>query len=223
MGEVKESRAVAIYHRIMRRENFETAAKDLFRLLAEAQKKEPGRKRVLYLDIDGHKNQAGGFDEDMFELQRHFIVEFLLPYFSEVHIPLGSFVNKEEQRNDIPDQLDIFNSNEKEEDSLDRLYLENYSNTEFMSEKDVYKFLEHVAEFLRHFCELENEADGGTDGMLYWLSGWRKYIKDLIMELFNSFVYGDLITVSAMTRALIESYVYLRVMEQEKSGDLVVQ
>lgn len=223
MGEVKESKAVAIYHRIMRRENFETAAKDLFRLLAEAQKKEPGRKRVLYLDIDGHKNQAGGFDEDMFELQRHFIVEFLLPYFSEVHIPLGSFVNKEEQRNDIPDQLDIFNSNEKEEDSLDRLYLENYSNTEFMSEKDVYKFLEHVAEFLRHFCELENEADGGTDGMLYWLSGWRKYIKDLIMELFNSFVYGDLITVSAMTGALIESYVYLRVMEQEKSGDLVVQ
>lgn len=103
MGEVKESKAVAIYHRIMRRENFETAAKDLFRLLAEAQKKEPGRKRVLYLDIDGHKNQAGGFDEDMFELQRHFIVEFLLPYFSEVHIPLGSFVNKEEQRNDIPD------------------------------------------------------------------------------------------------------------------------
>lgn len=92
MGEVKESKAVAIYHRIMRRENFETAAKDLFRLLAEAQKKEPGRKRVLYLDIDGHKNQAGGFDEDMFELQRHFIVEFLFPYFSEVHIPLGSFV-----------------------------------------------------------------------------------------------------------------------------------
>ncbi len=87
----------------------------------------------------------------------------------------------------------------------------------------MYEFLGHVAEFLRHFSEMEDEADGGMDEMMYWLSGWRKYIKDLIMELFNSFVYGNLITVSAMTRALIESYVYLRVMEQEKSGDLVVQ
>lgn len=59
MGEVKESRAVAIYHRIMRRENFETAAKDLFRLLAEAQKKEPaGSVYCIWISMDIRIRQA---------------------------------------------------------------------------------------------------------------------------------------------------------------------
>lgn len=39
----KREKAVTIYHRIMRRENFETAAKDIFHLFVETQKKEPGR------------------------------------------------------------------------------------------------------------------------------------------------------------------------------------
>ena len=59
---------IAIYHRVMKRENFEVAAKDLFRLLVNAQKQSPDQPRVLYVDIDGHRNKAGGFDNDMFEL-----------------------------------------------------------------------------------------------------------------------------------------------------------
>ena len=43
----KREKAVAIYHRIMRPENFETAAKDIFHLLVETQKKEPDRPRRL--------------------------------------------------------------------------------------------------------------------------------------------------------------------------------
>ena len=45
---------VALYHRIMRRENFEKAAKDLFDLLKTAQIETPNIDRVLYVDIDGH-------------------------------------------------------------------------------------------------------------------------------------------------------------------------
>lgn len=49
----------------MRRENFEKAAKDLVSLVYAAEKKEPGKPRTLYLDIDGHRNAQGRFDADM--------------------------------------------------------------------------------------------------------------------------------------------------------------
>ena len=47
---------VALYHRVMRWENFEKAAKDLVSLVYAAEKKEPGKPRTLYLDIDGHRS-----------------------------------------------------------------------------------------------------------------------------------------------------------------------
>ena len=56
---------VALYPRVMRRENFEKAAKDLVSLVYAAEKKEPGKPRTLYLDIDGHRNAQGRFDADM--------------------------------------------------------------------------------------------------------------------------------------------------------------
>ena len=123
-----EEKQIALYHRIMRRENFEAAAKDLFQLLVSAQKKAPNQPRVLYVDIDGHRNAEDGFDRDMFELQK----EFLLPYFTEIHFPLYSVVNEKEQNNHIPEGLQISNAENKKDDSLNELYLENYSNTEFM-------------------------------------------------------------------------------------------
>ena len=41
---------IAIYHRVMKRENFEVAAKDIFRLLVNEQKQSPDQPRVLYVD-----------------------------------------------------------------------------------------------------------------------------------------------------------------------------
>ena len=101
--------AIALYHRIMRRENFEKAAKDLFTLLKSAQVKFPNEDRILYVKIDGHKNSAGGYDSDMFELQKDFGLGFLGKYFAEVHFPLGGFINSKPQCNDIPEKLEIFN------------------------------------------------------------------------------------------------------------------
>ena len=42
---------VALYHRVMRQENFEKAAKDLVSLVYAAEKKEPGKPRTLYLSL----------------------------------------------------------------------------------------------------------------------------------------------------------------------------
>lgn len=112
---------IALYHRVMRRENFEKAAKDLFDLLKTAQVKCPNMDRILYVDIDGHKNSEGGFDHDMFELQKDFGIGFLGKFFSEVHFPLIDFINPNPQCNDIPAGLSIFSpENQSNNQSIKR-------------------------------------------------------------------------------------------------------
>jgi len=219
-----EEKLITLYHRVMKRENFETAAKDLFDLLIAAQKKFPNKPRVLYVSIDGHRNAAGGFDEDMLELQKEFGRGFLAQFFTEVHFPLISDKNKEKQNNKIPDELQIFNANNKKDDSLNDLYIENYSNTEFQSEQDVYAHLQKISAFLKKYNQLDSHyalMDKEPYDPSGLLANWRLHLKDLIIELFNSFVHGNLISVAAMTRSLIESYVYLKVIKKEENARLL--
>jgi hypothetical protein len=59
------------------------------------------------MDIDGHRNEAGGYDHDMYELMIHFIPEMLLPYLTEISSPLLRLRNPDPQRSDIPPDLSI--------------------------------------------------------------------------------------------------------------------
>lgn len=211
---------IALYHRVMRRENFEKAAKNLFGLIQLAQSKNPNEPRALYVDIDGHRNENGAFDDDMFELQSKFGLEYLLQFCTEIHFPLISVTNPNEQYNNLPPKLKIFNSKNKQNDSLNELYIENYSNTEFMSEPEVFNYMKKVSDFLKEYNDLnlyyalqENE-DYDKDG---WLNIWRNHMKDLIIELYNAFIYGNLISATAMTRSLIECYVYIKILMTEKN------
>ena len=106
-------KGAAIYHNIFANEGFEESAKILIELIKHAQQEYPNGKRTLYLDIEGHRNGQKGFDKDMFELQRFFILGFLMPYLSGAHLPLVSVKNKIPQNNDIPKEILIF-SFEKE-------------------------------------------------------------------------------------------------------------
>ena len=219
-----EEKGIALYHRVMRRENFEKAARDLVALVRAAEEKSPGAPRTLFLDIDGHRNREGGFDADMFELQKEFGLGFLLPYLTEVHFPLISARNEKGQRNDVPDQLEIFNAREEKDHCLDDLCLENFSNTEYQSEETVYLYLKRVSGFLRAYQDL--------DGMYAslppepydprnLLNQWRCHIKELINELFNLFVSGNLLSAAAMTRTLMECCAYVSVLKREKSQQLL--
>jgi len=215
---------IALYHRIMRRENFEVAANDLFKLLVSTQKRFPNKSRVLYVDIDGHLNESGGFDDDMLELQVEFGLKFLLQFFTEVHFPLYTIANRNEQSNDIPETLQILDQENKKDNSLNELYLENYSNTEFFSEHDIYAYLQQVSAFLKRYNDLDvfyaemGKEEYDTFGCLPM---WRSHQKNLINELFTSLLYGNLISATAMTRSLIECYVYLRIIKKEKSVKLL--
>jgi hypothetical protein len=109
-GGALRTTGIAIYHVVFENEKFETAARTLAKLVYEAQQTAPNRKRFLYLDIDGHRNKKGGFDADMFELQRHFLMGFLMPYLTQLHIPLSGVANNKLQRNDIIADLEIIKS-----------------------------------------------------------------------------------------------------------------
>lgn len=173
---------------------------------------------MLFVDIDGHRNEEGGFDRDMMELQKEFGLGFLLQFFKEVHFPLGSVVNSNPQNNDVPESLEILQDQNRRDGNLDALYLENYSNTEYVSEANVYEFLKSMSEFLKKFYETRDISLPNEQDPFQLMHGWSHYMKDLIIELFNSFVYGNLLSVSAMTRALIESYVYVRILMEHDSG-----
>lgn len=99
--------ALALYHCVYAEEDFDDAAHALFDLVAYTHRTFPGKKRQLFLDIEGHRTPTGAFDEDMFELQRHFLLGYLLPFLAEVHMPLVRAENTKPQRDDLPDELRI--------------------------------------------------------------------------------------------------------------------
>lgn len=105
---LKKRNCIAIYHRIFKEENFETAAVQLFEMVAKAQKISPNLYRVLYLDIDGHRLKNGAFDNDMFELQTKFLIGYLGQFLHQINMPLASLMNPRRQNNNLPDKLVIF-------------------------------------------------------------------------------------------------------------------
>ena len=60
-------------------------------------------------------------------------MRFLLPFLTEVHFPLISARNKNPQRNDVPKRLEISHARNEKDHSLDDLYVENFSHTEYQS------------------------------------------------------------------------------------------
>ena len=109
-----DDRAVAIYHLVYAHEGFEESAQILFKLVQKAQRMKPGRKRKLFLDIEGHRNSEGSFDADMSELQTEFLMGFLSRFLLEIQAPLLSTANQYVQENDTPLKLIIQNELEDE-------------------------------------------------------------------------------------------------------------
>lgn len=110
-----DNKIVALYHVIYAHETFEDGAQAIMDILIMAENKEPGRPRALYLDIDEHRNQKGGFDADMHELQSVFLMSMVFPYVTRIKCPLYDFGNKNPQRNDVPASFFIANSKKEAE------------------------------------------------------------------------------------------------------------
>lgn len=100
---------VAIYHRMKSREDFAETARILALLVKKAIREHPGQPRHLFLDIDGHRNDAGGYDHDAFELMAHFIPNILGPHLTRIpNLPeAGTWFENPNQNDDLPDLLMI--------------------------------------------------------------------------------------------------------------------
>ena len=142
----------------------------------------------------------------------------MLPFLTEVHFPLISDRNKNPQRNDVPERLEISHARNEKDHSLDAPYVENFSHTEYQSEATVYAYLKQVSDFLKRYQELDAEyallPPEPYDPQNYLLQ-WRLHMRELINELFNMFVGGNLFSAAAMTRTLMECCVYGKVLKQE--------
>jgi hypothetical protein len=95
-----------LFHRVFPREGFETSAQILFELAHHAQQHHPGRKRILWLFIDGHRRR-GKFDNEMFRLLL-FIARVFIQYVVEARTPMFRLKNKRWQNNDVPEGLVFF-------------------------------------------------------------------------------------------------------------------
>jgi len=96
---------VALYHDMAVYENFERCAPRIFKVLHKAQQTAPGAKRLLYFDVQGHRNNEGGYDRDAWEMLNDFLPEKVFPYLSELHTPLYAMKNSRRQNNLVPEQL----------------------------------------------------------------------------------------------------------------------
>ena len=99
---------VSVYHVVASESTFEEATQAAFALLKEAQEKFPDWPRVFYLDINGHIDEEGRFEEDFVELQQEFLFSVLAPFVTGLETPLtGPLLNPDPQRNDLPDTLAV--------------------------------------------------------------------------------------------------------------------
>lgn len=108
-----DTQKIAIYHVVYENEGLEESAKTIYELLCSAKEQGQNKPRILYLDIDGHTDKYGKFDEEMLELQQNLLLQTLLPYFEEMHTPILDVKNTEPQKNDFPKEM-IFIPNEEE-------------------------------------------------------------------------------------------------------------
>ena len=95
---------VGLYHVVYAHEGFQDAATKLYEILAAAIAEKPDAPRHLYLDIDGHRDDGGGYDHDMHRLLSSFIPDSLGPYLTSwSQAPDGTQrVLNANQRNDLP-------------------------------------------------------------------------------------------------------------------------
>lgn len=100
---------VFLYHEMREHEDFETTAQALLETVKVAACKYPGRPRHLYLDIHGHRNTAGGYDNDACEILGEFMQNFLGQYLTRFPT-IGARLRNPNQCEDIPENLSIHTS-----------------------------------------------------------------------------------------------------------------
>jgi len=106
-GRAPVGEGILLYHDMAVYENFERCTQRMFQVIKRAQEQFPGKPRHLLLRVQGHLNDEGGFDRDAWEVIKHFVGGFLMPYLTSASTPIAGLENRKGQRNDLPDLLNV--------------------------------------------------------------------------------------------------------------------
>lgn len=137
-----------IYHDMAVYEDFERCAGRLFEMVRDCSRTFPGKPRALVLDVQGHRNEAGGFDRDAWELMREFIPNVLLPYLTEVSTPLLRYRNGKPQREDVPDHIEFFPPLDGSQVDYDAEALETRNRPEINGSRGSVPSVDQIADYL---------------------------------------------------------------------------
>ncbi len=100
--------SVSIYLVVSAADSFDSAAQAAFSIIQEAEDRYPGWPRIMYLDIEGHRNARGDCEDTFVEFQQEFWFSAIAPFLTAFELPLtGGLINYRPQRNDLPDGLYI--------------------------------------------------------------------------------------------------------------------
>lgn len=117
-------KTLALYHCVYAEENFNDAAHALFDVVAYAQRTFPGAERHLFVDIEGHRMPNDAFDHDMFELQKDFLLGYLMHFLTEARVPLVRARNPNPQQEDLPEELHIYAASDEPPDDVELVRLD---------------------------------------------------------------------------------------------------
>jgi hypothetical protein len=79
--QVPRQKSILLYHDMRVHESFEQCATRLYEIARTAEANSPSAPRILFLDIQAHRNSASGFDRDALEILQN----FMLPFFMLIH------------------------------------------------------------------------------------------------------------------------------------------
>lgn len=107
---MRSEEPVVLEHRMLENANFDLTSHMIISSLKSTQKKFPFRSRILVIEVEGHRNDKGGFDNDAYEIIFEFALVMILRYCSAIFTPLGGYTNPYPQWNNIPDDFSVSDS-----------------------------------------------------------------------------------------------------------------
>ncbi|MGO1057133.1 HNH endonuclease [Crossiella sp. CA198] len=140
-------KSVLLYHDMAVYEDFERCARRLFEIVRHAATNFPGKPRILVLDVQGHRNAAGGFDADALEIMTEFM-GVLMPFLTELQTPMLRAHNRNCQREDLPPALSIFPPLDGTTHDYDVAKMEPRSRPEIKPERKTPPTKEQIAAYL---------------------------------------------------------------------------
>ena len=98
------SKAIALYHVIRKSESLSSGSTHILGLIQKAQRDYPGRRRDLFLDIEGHCARDGDFSPETKAFIADIVMDFFGQFISRLHIVGLAIAPPGPQRDDIPDR-----------------------------------------------------------------------------------------------------------------------